>query len=699
MSNGNTWYASPGGNPGGAGTIADPMDLATAFNFNTLPASYGQMVTANPKVQPGDTLYLRGGNYDATWATDTSGLLTGWQCNLRGTANKRITVQAYPGPPIERATIRDLRFHNGGGLPFHQLEVRRYVDLELTATGTNPLPPPGTTGRTLAAGDMTARPSVGTYNAFGVGPNLGAVGNRLINCILHDVGGLDQFSDGVGGLDLVYGCLFYNNGWDLQNSLFAAGTDAYIENGTPNDGPSPPTQLVWQHNLSINEFALAVQVYSAGGALNNIQNIVLDGNILVSPGVMSLTPGISDGTQGHNTLPMIVLQGFDRSFRAKGIKISNNLTWRNRTEVSSGSRFGNAYYNCILGNDTGAVDFVDLEFTNNFLVGGAVLGFIDQWRSINFSKNTLIGNASYTVPQPQLLFWKRQPGTGQLPATFNGNRYILVGGASGTQPWAFSDAKTLQSWGAASVLIGSTTANYGVQFTAVAPGAGGNGITVAYSNTGPGPTTTVSVLGNAITVFPKVGETNDGVVAAIRASAAASMLVNVETIGSGSDLVVQVAATNLANGGAGWLSNAVGGAAIDTPPKWPVPGSTYTYPAEIAFKQRPADIFLFRNLFNEKRANLCIYNWGGAASASVDITAQMAQVVPPGAFYTIRRAEDYYGTRLASQSGTFTGAPVIVSMTAPNHPPAIPTGGTQAEADNANSAPEFAAFIITWVAP
>ncbi len=105
---------------------------------------------------------------------------------------------------------------------------------------------------------------------------------------------------------------------------------------------------------------------------------------------------------------------------------------------------------------------------------------------------------------------------------------------------------------AASKLIGSTTGGDGVTFTALTTGAGGNLINVTYA-TPSGGTTTVSVTGNAITVNPKTGETNAGVVTAVQASGPASALVTVAAV-VGTDLVIAVAQTFLSGGFTGTIN-------------------------------------------------------------------------------------------------------------------------------------------------
>jgi hypothetical protein len=91
-------YVSPIGT--GDGSKERPWNLATAFNNP-------------PSLQPGDTVWLRGGTYG-------NGRSTIFTCNLQGTQQKPIIVRQYPG---ERAIInggiengRGVRGSGGGDL-------------------------------------------------------------------------------------------------------------------------------------------------------------------------------------------------------------------------------------------------------------------------------------------------------------------------------------------------------------------------------------------------------------------------------------------------------------------------------------------------------------------------------------------------------------------------------------------------------
>jgi hypothetical protein len=78
---GRDWYSAPTAQPGGDGSVANPWPLRDALTKTSL-------------IQPGDTLFLRGGIYRGP----------GFQCSLSGTVGNYIVVRSYPG---ERAVLAD----------------------------------------------------------------------------------------------------------------------------------------------------------------------------------------------------------------------------------------------------------------------------------------------------------------------------------------------------------------------------------------------------------------------------------------------------------------------------------------------------------------------------------------------------------------------------------------------------------------
>src|SRR5204863_9680891 len=72
------YYAAPGGTDAGDGSTSRPRDLATA-----LAGGNGGV-----QVQPGDTIWVRGGAYPGTFRS-----------TLTGTSAAPIVVRRYPGEP------------------------------------------------------------------------------------------------------------------------------------------------------------------------------------------------------------------------------------------------------------------------------------------------------------------------------------------------------------------------------------------------------------------------------------------------------------------------------------------------------------------------------------------------------------------------------------------------------------------------
>lgn len=207
------YYVAPGGTSSGDGSASKPWDLATAFKNSA------------GKVQPGDTIWMRGGTYTGIYRND-----------LVGTADRPIVLRQYAG---ERAIVNGFIDAYGAYTVFWGFEI----------TQANPL--------STAQRGIDAR-----------GP-----GHRFINLIVHDVGG-----SGIGfwmeGVDAeVYGCIVYNNGF--QSSLHHG---IYVIN---RDG----TKTV-ADNVIFDNYAYGMQVYGTGPgqALNNVRVI---GNTLFNNGSIS----------------------------------------------------------------------------------------------------------------------------------------------------------------------------------------------------------------------------------------------------------------------------------------------------------------------------------------------------------------------------------------------------------------------------
>ena len=209
------WYVSAAGSAGNAGTSASPWDLQTA-----LSGAAGQ-------VQPGDTVWIRGGRYTGIDFTTA----------LVGTAEQRITFRAVPG---ERATIDGRLLARGAYLDVWGLEI----------TQSDPLRHPN-------------------IQLLDIRTDHG----RFINLVLHDANthGANFWTPGVDAE--LYGSILYNNG---THENLDHGTYVHNETGTKHV----------TDNVFFNNYARGIQVYASH---NNdvLRNVVAEGNIAFNNGTIS----------------------------------------------------------------------------------------------------------------------------------------------------------------------------------------------------------------------------------------------------------------------------------------------------------------------------------------------------------------------------------------------------------------------------
>lgn len=182
------YYASPTGTSSGNGSLTSPWDLQTALNQ---PSS----------VHPGDTIWLRGGNYRFNGVS--------WKFNsvLSGTASAPITVRQYPG---ERATVDgNIQQLSGGYTIYWGFEI---MDSQTYGAG-NTTPNRVTTQSGPWPTTWWETFNGKTYDYCVSGFDLRAPNCKLINIILHDNIGGGLGADIPAGNAEIYGLLSYYNGW------------------------------------------------------------------------------------------------------------------------------------------------------------------------------------------------------------------------------------------------------------------------------------------------------------------------------------------------------------------------------------------------------------------------------------------------------------------------------------------------------
>ena len=269
---GNSFYVSPAGQPGGDGSIGNPWDLQTALNG---PAA----------VHPGDTIWLRGGTYRGTFAS-----------NLNGTSSSPILVRQYAG---ERATLDggnsnhvNILTVSGSYTWYWGFEIMSSDPTRVSAqTGSNPTD--------VGRGGAVAIAQTSTTGA----------GLKFINLIVHDAaGGFGLWEQAIGAE--VYGCVIYYNGWTAPDR--GHGHGIYLQNLDGNG------YMRVADNIVFSNFSHGIQVFgSAAASLDNVSiqgNTFFDSgmpsdyqrNVLVGGGSIALNPRIVDnvlyypGTAGQN---------------------------------------------------------------------------------------------------------------------------------------------------------------------------------------------------------------------------------------------------------------------------------------------------------------------------------------------------------------------------------------------------------------
>ncbi len=216
----------------GDGSYDDPWDLATAL-------------AQPPSLQPGDTLWLRGGRYAGPFTSD-----------LTGSAAAPILVRAMPGARAVLdggAAYASTLQINGAYTWFWDLEVMRSDPDRVTAvSGSSP-------------SDLSRGHSNGV-NVFG--DHI-----RLINLIVHDDGQGFGFWTPAEDSE-IYGSLVYNNGWLGPDR--GHGHAIYTQNLNG-------TKRIYD-NILFNQFSYGIHAYTEGGS---IQGFDIAGNIWFNNGIIA----------------------------------------------------------------------------------------------------------------------------------------------------------------------------------------------------------------------------------------------------------------------------------------------------------------------------------------------------------------------------------------------------------------------------
>ncbi|HEX6965425.1 MAG TPA: hypothetical protein VF166_06470 [Gemmatimonadaceae bacterium] len=310
------YYVSPNGSSSGNGSEQQPWDLATAF-------------AAPSVVQPGDTIWLRGGTYRGTFVS-----------SLSGTSSKPIIVRQYPG---ERAIVDGNLAINGSYTWYWGFEV---VNTDV---------------------------SENTRNIQGL--NIKAPGSKFINMVVHDGAGA-CFGVWAEAPDAeVYGNIIYNCG-RMGQSVGRYGHGIYFQNVNG-------TKKILD-NVVFDNYSYNIHGYAQSSGLNNFdveQNISFNAGQYVDYGGYEFLVG---GGQ-----PVVNLT-FDHNYGyhtgGAGTAAFGNVYGGTNP---SGSRITNNYF---VGR-VWAILFKGLTFTGNTVVNPtANLLFVQPNSTSDFSGYTWDNN-------------------------------------------------------------------------------------------------------------------------------------------------------------------------------------------------------------------------------------------------------------------------------------------------------------------
>jgi hypothetical protein len=250
------YFVAPGGAAGSDGSFGRPWNLATA------------LAGGNGRIQPGDTVWLRGGTYRGAF-----------QSTLAGAPGAPVVVRQLPG---ERAVIdvagATSTVTRGDGFVVRG-DWTVWWGFELMSSDAN---------RTSAT-----RPNLVVNHASHT---------KYINLVVHD-GGIGFYTFPTATNVEVSGAIFYNNGW--------SGPTRHQSNALYLQSDVGPVELYG--NILFNQFGYGVHAYSdpGSGALNNIR---LERNVAFNNG--TLAPNSNSAN--------ILVGGYER---ADGLMMVANRTY------------------------------------------------------------------------------------------------------------------------------------------------------------------------------------------------------------------------------------------------------------------------------------------------------------------------------------------------------------------------------------
>ena len=385
------FYVAPDGRPDNNGKKKRPWDLQTALDQ---PAA----------VQPGTTIYLRGGTYVGKFIS-----------NLTGTASNPITVRSYPGEwaKIDGYVHTSLNGSIGTGTnPITLANASIFSDSTVVFIDNEQIYMADKSGNTYSnigrgwggtpvtshSNGATVRDDSDIFNIDGAytnfrdfevmssytirsynlilfdpsafrGEGINVHGNhiKLINLVIHDCReGIGFWVDAIDSE--IYGCIIYNNG--LIDKVRGHGHGIYISNDT---GLKKVSDVV-----SFNNFSSGMKAYSESAHANNVY---FEGVSSFNNGSPDAFPGNPNGYGTNYRVANMYVGTGNSSNPTNNIHLTNNYTYHKAGTVPEEG-------NVTLGYQ--AVGATGLVVSGNRFMGGNV-----SFGLKGFAGAVITGNSFY----------------------------------------------------------------------------------------------------------------------------------------------------------------------------------------------------------------------------------------------------------------------------------------------------------------
>ncbi|MBS1790735.1 MAG: right-handed parallel beta-helix repeat-containing protein [Acidobacteria bacterium] len=306
---------------------------------------------------------------DTIWIRGGTYKANEFRCSVRGTASAPITIRAYPGERV----ILDVPL-NAWAVLIPESEWTYFWGLELTCSDPD---------RT-----QTRPAGVNIY-----GPN-----TKFINLIIHDTGvAVGMWTPATDSE--MYGCIIYRNGWQAPSGDRGHGHGIYAQNET---GVKTMTD-----NIVFNQYGYGIHAYTENGAIKGFH---IEGNTIFGNG----SPAYPSNSDYNN----ILIGGLQPSER---VEIVNNYLYH-PLNLQNTTNLGLFY---------SAKNNKDVVLRDNYMAGGSVVSWIQEWQSVAVTGNTMIGTQNLvTLGLPS--------GVPSSSYNWNNNTYQEATTAANPTPFLFS---------------------------------------------------------------------------------------------------------------------------------------------------------------------------------------------------------------------------------------------------------------------